>query len=494
MKKVVKVSIGHFAFTLEEEAFRKVDSYLNDLKNHYSKNVNSAEIIDGIEERMAELILERCPEGKVVSGEVMDSVINTLGRPDDIGDESGEKDYPKNTGYGVKHLYRNPDNKVLGGICSGVAAYLNFDSTLVRLLVVLLFFISCFAFPIGCGSIIVGYIILWIVIPKAKTVEQRCEMRGDSPTISNIERNIEEAASTLGSRIEDIGRETAGFWNILGRVFSIFFGIVFTLIGIAGIITLVVLFTGVQVVSGNISEFIYMIMDMNGSTLTLFKIVLSLAVLLPFVGLLYGGIQLLFRFRSPSWRPGLIMVIVWILSLCSVATITTISTSGYWDTQSQSVTKEYVPISDTLYIKYNDLGRWQDGLSRISATPYVYELTYLENKNSDDMRIVTYPDIRLNLLDEEDAVQVRARATLFTNKMSFDQMKDAMNMSYYSISGDTLYVNPLIYDRYNEVKEVDRTLYLNVPKNITVIIEEPVHHQFTGRFNFNNIKRLYRWF
>ena len=494
MKKVVKVSIGHFAFTLEEEAFRKVDSYLNDLKSHYRENVNSAEIIDGIEERMAELILERCPEGKVVSGEVMECVINILGRPDDIGDESGEKDYPKNNRYGVKRLYRDPDNKVFGGVCSGMAAYLNFDSTLVRLLVVLLFFISCFGFPIGCGLVLLGYIVLWIVIPRAKTVEQRCEMRGDSPTISDIERSIEEGASTLGSRIEDLGRETAGFWNILGRVFSIFFGMIFTLIGVAGIITLVVIFTGVQVIDGNFGGFIYMIMDMSRSTLILFKVVLSLAILLPFVGLLYGGINLLFRFKSPRWKPGLIIFIVWILALCSTATIVTMSSSGYWDTQSQSATKSYAPISDTLYIKYNDLGRWKDGPSRVYATPYAYEITYLENKKREDLQIVTYPDIRLNSSSQEDEFEVRARTTLFTNKMSFGQMKDAMDLSYYSISGDTLYVNPLIYDRYNEVKEINRVLYLYLPKDMTVIIEEPVYHQFKGSFNFNNIKRLHRWF
>lgn len=503
MKKVVKVSIGHFAFTLEDEAFRKIDSYLNELKAHYSGNENSAEIIDGIEERMAELIIERCPDGRIVPPEVADSVINILGRPDVIGEESGERSKERySSGRSViKKLYRDPDNKIFGGVCSGIAAYFNTDPTPIRLLFILLLVIlSVVPFRVVGGAfMVVVYIVLWIVIPRAKTVEQRCEMRGEEPTISNIEKNIEEAAATLGSRIDDVTKETQGFWKVLERVFSMIFGLIFTLIGIFGIIVAVVSFTGLQMFNSNINDFLFFFIDMNRSTTILFKIVSAIAIVLPFIGLLYGGIKLLFRFKSPRWRPGLVMFIIWVLSVCSSVTIAIISSSPYWNTQDQAKTEIYSSQSDTLYIKLNDLGRWKDGYSRIDATPSRYEVLYVDKRSDNDLRVIVYPEIILRRDYENDdqksgVIEVKSCTTLFTDMHSFDQIKKAAEMSYYSFSGDTLYVDPIVYSKYNKMKEVDRDLYIYIPENKVVIVEEPIYHQFQGRFNYNNMRKFNRWF
>lgn len=501
MKKVVKVSIAHFAFTLEEEAFRKVDTYLNDLKTHYAGNENSAEIIDGIEERMAELLIERCPDGRVVSPDVVDNVINILGRPDVIGEESGERSKERYSSRNeVKRLYRDPDNKILGGICSGIAAYYNTDPTPIRLLFVLLFIVlSLVPFRVVGGAfVIIAYIILWIIIPRAKTVEQRFEMRGQKPTVSNIEKNIEEGISTLGSRMEDIGRETSGFWKMLGRIFSIAIGLILVLTGISGIIVSVVLFTGAQVFNADINDFLFFFINMSSSTTVLFKIVSAMAIILPFIGMLYGGINLLFKFKSPKWHPGVIIFILWILSLCSAITIGVISSSPYWDNQSQSKVENLESVSDTLYIKLNDLGSWKDGPSAINATSSSYELIYIDYENGSDHQVVAYPRIVLkrnsgNQEEQSKDMEIRSRTTIFPDVVSFEEMKNAMDLSFYSFSGDTLYVDPVIYNKHNKVKEVSRELYISVPEGKTVIVEDPIYHQFQSRFRYNNLKKFFRW-
>ncbi|MDZ4059259.1 MAG: PspC domain-containing protein, partial [Bacteroidales bacterium] len=157
MKKVVKVSIGNLAFTVEEEGFLLIKGYLDELHDYYDSNVNGDEIIEGIEERMAELFTEKSGFGSVVTTDVIRDVITILGRPDVIVEEQSE--YRSDSSGGTrravpKRLYRNPENKVLGGVCSGLAAYTSMDVSLIRILCVILFVGFSFLgfLQVGSGS------------------------------------------------------------------------------------------------------------------------------------------------------------------------------------------------------------------------------------------------------------------------------------------------------------------------------------------------------
>ena len=141
MKKVVKVSIGNLAFTVEEDGFLLIKGYLDEIQDHYESNENGREILEGIEERMAELFLEKSGSGTVVTSAVIKEVISILGRPEAIDEEQGDIRMGSSTSNNIripKKLYRNGENKVLGGVCSGLAAFSSLDVSLVRIIFVVL--------------------------------------------------------------------------------------------------------------------------------------------------------------------------------------------------------------------------------------------------------------------------------------------------------------------------------------------------------------------
>ena len=140
--------------------------------------------MDDIENRIGELFTESLKGQfrEVVTLEDVDQAIATMGTPDDIIDEDELPRTPSSKQ--AKKLYRNPDDKILGGVAGGMAAYWGISSLLIRICFVLL---CCYY-----GIFIIVYIILWIAVPKAKTTKQKLEMKGESINVSNIERSIKD--------------------------------------------------------------------------------------------------------------------------------------------------------------------------------------------------------------------------------------------------------------------------------------------------------------
>ncbi|MBN2773608.1 MAG: PspC domain-containing protein [Prolixibacteraceae bacterium] len=117
-----------------------------------------------------------------------------MGVPEEIEGEDENENY--SAGKNNKKLYRDPDHKVIGGVCGGLAAYFNMDPVIMRLIFVFLFLIN------GLGLLV--YIILWIAVPEAKTTAQRLEMRGKAVTVDNIEKWIKKEYQDIESRVKNI--------------------------------------------------------------------------------------------------------------------------------------------------------------------------------------------------------------------------------------------------------------------------------------------------
>ena len=256
MKKVIKVSIGNIAFTIEEDGYNLVKRYLDNINDHYYAKENGNEIIEGIEERMAELIMERCGSETVVSQTVIQEVISILGRPVDF-DETDTTDRIRTK----KKLYRDGNNSILGGVCSGLAAYFNVDVVPIRIAFVILLLvfssIGWFSFmrmghihiP-SAEFIVLTYIVLWIIIPKAKTVEQRYAMHGEPVDLSNIQESVRRSAQQVNAGVRRAGQEGSVIISRLGRFIASFIGVIFIIIAVSGLITLSFLFLGVEIFHG----------------------------------------------------------------------------------------------------------------------------------------------------------------------------------------------------------------------------------------------------
>mgnify|MGYP002620670440 CR=1 FL=1 len=316
MNKVEKASIGGIAFTFNTDAYEAVSRYLTELETFYASKESGAEIMEGIEERFAELLQEKCAPGQVVSSREIEDVIHVLGRPSDIEDEASEaprtaKPEPEKP---KKQLFRDIENKQLGGVCSGLAAYFSFDVTLIRILFVALSAACLFAHDTPVPLLFPAiYLILWICMPAARTVKQRWAQKGQDGSVQEVSRLVETGT-----------KEAKG--HGLGRFLLAFIGVILLLSGVSGLTagTLAVAdraggvftFSGVPYLLNELDLDAHIWSALRGAwDLPWVKVLVFGAWFLPFLGMLYGGIQLIFGFKSPSWRPGLVIFILWLVDL-----------------------------------------------------------------------------------------------------------------------------------------------------------------------------------
>jgi len=175
MKKVVNVGIGGRSFTMDEDAYLKLDAYLKSFQKQTNMGFQSMEVMDEVESRIADLFDETLSPShlEVVSIGMVNSVIAKIGMPDGSPvDDKEEKP--------IKRFHRDVENKAIGGVCSGLAAYFDIDVTIVRIIAVAAMFCGTAGFWL--------YIIFWIVAPSARTAVQKCEMRGIPATVENISK------------------------------------------------------------------------------------------------------------------------------------------------------------------------------------------------------------------------------------------------------------------------------------------------------------------
>lgn len=209
MKKTLTVNLGGTVYHIDDDAYRLLDNYLSNLKHYFRKQEGAQEIVDDIEMRIAELFAEKVAGGKqVITIQDVEEVIARVGKPEDFGIAEEDGESPQGTEQsssarqtyartaGPRHLFRDPDNKLLGGVAAGLAAYLGWDITLVRILMILLVFVPY------C-PIIILYIIAWIVIPEAHTAAEKLSMRGEAVTIENIGKTVTDGFERVADGVNN---------------------------------------------------------------------------------------------------------------------------------------------------------------------------------------------------------------------------------------------------------------------------------------------------
>ena len=158
MKKTLTINLGGTVYNIDEDAYVLLDNYLNNLRYHFRKQEGADEIVRDIETRIAELFNECIRDGKqVITIEIVESVIARMGKPEDLNDEADEEQEKKDTDKNIsRRLFRNPDDRILGGVISGISAYFGWDPTWVRIILIVF---GCFV-----HGLILAYLIAWIVI------------------------------------------------------------------------------------------------------------------------------------------------------------------------------------------------------------------------------------------------------------------------------------------------------------------------------------------
>ena len=193
MKTTITINLGGIVFHIDDDAYEMLHTYLIAIERQFTSEEH-IEVMSDIEARLSELFTETLNEKRdVIMNDDVSKVIEIMGEPEDFRDDESEssfsnsgKESKRSSMYNktTKKIYRDPDNRILGGVCGGLGAYLNINPIIARIIFILL------AIPGGVGAVI--YIILWIVIPEASTTAQKLEMRGEPITIENIKKAVRE--------------------------------------------------------------------------------------------------------------------------------------------------------------------------------------------------------------------------------------------------------------------------------------------------------------
>jgi phage shock protein PspC (stress-responsive transcriptional regulator) len=173
MKITESINIGGLVFTIDNDALIRLQNYLNSIERYFTSKEEREEILADIEARIADLFQQQLNDKKeVIEISDVDHIIETLGMPEDFLPPNQEKTkYTFNERQNrYNRLYRDTDNTILGGVCSGLGHYFNADPVIIRVLFVLLTFFAA-------GGIIL-YIVLWVVLPPAISLAEKNEMKG----------------------------------------------------------------------------------------------------------------------------------------------------------------------------------------------------------------------------------------------------------------------------------------------------------------------------
>lgn len=311
MKETIKVNLGQRLFDFEKEAYEHLKVYLETLKKIFRKSPNEAdEILEDIEQRMAELLEEKQTGKKpVLTIEDIDEVIKMMGSVEDFQTEGNEEEHSDKSILSDedlnqkenRRLHRDIDNNFMGGVCSGIAAYFNIDRVWVRLAFVLLFMLK------GIG--LLAYLILWLVVPAAKTTSQKLQMQGKRVNIENIEQSVREEYNKVKENARRYSRSDSyrkmqsnanEIFTLIGSALLTIVKVIFIMIGIsfavAGVLFILGLLALIPV--GTIPFWSHISPYLHNLSILTFAIVIL--ILIPVFGLLISSIRVLFNIKREN--------------------------------------------------------------------------------------------------------------------------------------------------------------------------------------------------
>jgi phage shock protein PspC (stress-responsive transcriptional regulator) len=316
MKKTINVNIGGMMFHLDDDAFDKLKSYLDTLKSKFSKMEGGDEIIDDIESRIAEIFKERLGAVReVVSVDDVNEMVSIMGDPSVYLDDEIETTSTSEVPPIIKRrLYRDPEKRVIGGVCSGFAAYFNIDPWLVRAIVIALVLFGGISFLL--------YFIFWIAMPKAVTTADRLMMKGKKVDINTIEESVKKEWNETKSGIKNAGNSarSSSFLRGIGKFIRISIGvflIFFSALTLAGFIWCMLSPTAtihLEDLHLSLRDGANMIFDSFGETAIAY-IAAWLLVVVPCVVSIYLGIRAILQFKHKLRYVMLGSFLLWVIGV-----------------------------------------------------------------------------------------------------------------------------------------------------------------------------------
>jgi phage shock protein PspC (stress-responsive transcriptional regulator) len=479
MNQTVTANISGIVFHIEIDAYDKLKIYLAEIKKHFENADEREEIMADIEARIAEIFKSKLNDQvQVITNANVEEVIQLMGQPEDFADnkDEDEKNQNQQTNYTTgKRVYRSGDDKILAGVCSGIAAYFGFDPIWLRLVFAIAFFVFGFGFPL--------YIILWIIIPEAKTRAQKLEMRGEPVNIDNIEKTIKKEAEEFSNRVKNwektggakkVEKGLQNFVNFLVQIITVFIKTFAKIIGavlfFVGILLVMILVGGAFglktiTIDGNyvsiftLDDFAQVFFE-NSDQYTLALIAALLIIIAPIFTFIYSGLKLMLNIKSNHKIISLVMFILFTLGIALAVTVGYQVSSEF---KREATVKKIIRLENfnTLYI---DLYNYDKNSFVINGKPRNFKPFYF----TDDSIYFSYPEIDVMYTAGDSAfVEVVKTAHGFLQKEA-ENRADNISFNFYQ-KDSTLYFNQF----FTSIKEdkirgqkVNITLFLPLNKAV----------------------------
>ncbi|MDO6602396.1 PspC domain-containing protein [Arenibacter palladensis] len=481
MNKTININLANLFFHIDEQAYNKLQRYLEAIKRSFANTNGSEEIIADIEARIAELFHEKMEnERQVITEKEVDEVIGIMGQPEDyMVDEDIFEDQPQSTKKStrVRKLYRDIDNKYIGGVSAGLGHYFGIDALWVRLIWILLTIFSW-------GGFVFIYILLWILIPEAVTTAQKLDMRGEAVNISNIEKKVKESFDDVAEKVKNVDYEkvgnkvkdgSRGFFNAIADIIMFFFkiigkfiGIILIIIGAAGIVALLVgLFTvGILDIIHLPGVDFYNLVNSTNTPVWVVSILAFFAIGIPFFFLMYLGLKILVNnLKSIGNVVKFTLLGLWLISIILLTVFGIHQAAAHAYSGNVAIEKELVFAQPSEPVKINlrstDRDKQENNM-RINGIV----LDYTENGEE----ILISRDFRMYLKMSHDSI-ARIEVRKNANGNSFKNATETAGKINYSylVQGNTILLDDyLSTGRENKFRDQDVRVYLYLPMGTKV--------------------------
>lgn len=504
MNKTVNINLAGIFFHIDEDAYLKLQRYLEAIKRSFTDSQGRSEIIADIEARISELFSERVKHDKqVISVKEVDDVISIMGQPEDyLVDDEIFEDEPQHKTYSKskpsKKLFRDTENSYVGGVSAGLGHYFGIDALWIRIIWFLLIF--------GAGTGVLLYILLWIFIPEATTTSEKIQMTGEKVTISNIEKKIRDgfdnasenlqktgdklketfdnASGTISESVKNIDfnqksntikSSSKSFFDTIAdifmfflKIFAKFIGVILVFTGAIAVISLIISF-----LSSNLVDNVHIPgVDFNelsiasGAPFWLFSLLVLFAVGIPFLMLFYLGLKILVNnLKSMGNIAKFTLFGLWLLSIIGLIIIGIKQGLSYKEEAKVIKTEQLYNVTknDTLFITMQNNDYYAENFRRSFHN-------FDEGFNESGEKVTYSQGVRLIVKSTRDSV-AKIRIERSSRGTTYNVAKDrAENISYnYALVNNELKLdNHFLIPNNNRHRDqkVEVTLYLPVGSHL----------------------------
>ena len=338
MNQTVTINISGIVFHIDIDAYEELKTYLNKIKSYFKNSEESDEIMVDIEARIAELFSEKITSvNQVIQAKDVDEVIAIMGKPEQYVDEDAAQEEESNRDNfsakqehysSEKKLFRDPDDRMIGGVAAGLAAYIGVEALWLRLFFVVALFV-------GFGFLL--YIILWMVMAEAKTASDKLQMKGEPVNIDNIGKTFKDGADRMSNNFRKHGQQYGkkaesaieSFFNFIGQiltgVFKVLakvFGVSFLLVGTFMLVGLLGMLIGSETIFSITSDGVFSIASNEFFNLIFISeeqfhlaiIGAAITIGLPVIMLIYAGANLVFKVKTHA-GVNIGLFVLWIIGV-----------------------------------------------------------------------------------------------------------------------------------------------------------------------------------